>query len=176
LRLILTGTLITDRGDIILKKIKTLKKALFPAKKILCPTDLSEPSYEAVSAAAKISENLSAELILIYVVPHVYHGASTFIPSGFDAREYFEEMRAVAQKNLDEHIKKHISKNVTARIIIKEGNAPDEIVKTAETEEVDLIVIATHGWTGWRRFMFGSVTEKVVRLSTLPVLTIPEPS
>jgi nucleotide-binding universal stress UspA family protein len=59
--------------------------------------------------------------------------------------------------------------------LIKEGNAPDEIVKAAEAEEVDLIVIATHGWTGWRRFIFGSVAEKLVRLSTLPVLTIPEP-
>jgi len=158
-----------------MKKIKTPKKVLYPAKKILCPTDLSEPSYEAVSAAAKISENLAAELILIHVVPHVYHGGSTLVPSGFDSREYFKEMKEMAQKNINDYIKRHTSKNISARVIIKEGNAADEIVKAAETEEVDLIVIATHGWTGWRRFIFGSVTEKVVRLSTLPVLTIPEP-
>jgi nucleotide-binding universal stress UspA family protein len=174
--LILTETLTTDKGDIILKKNKTPKKVSYPAKKILCPTDLSEPSYEGVSAAAAIAENLSAELILIHVVPHIYHGGSTLVPSGFDTREYFNEMKEIAQKNINDHIERYTSKNVSIRTIIKEGNAPDEIVKAAENEEVDLIVIATHGWTGWRRFMFGSVTEKVVRLSNLPVLTIPEPS
>ncbi len=158
-----------------MKKNKKPKKILFPAKKILCATDLSEPSYEGVSAAAIIAETLPAELILIHVVPPVFHGGSTLVPAGFDAKEYYEEMKEIARGNLDEHIKRQIPRGVKVRLLIKEGNAPDEIVKAAEAEEVDLIVIATHGWTGWRRFIFGSVAEKVVRLSTLPVLTIPEP-
>ncbi len=116
-----------------MKKNKKPKKILFPAKKILCATDLSEPSYEGVSAAAIIAETLPAELILIHIVPPVFHGGSTLVP------------------------------------------AAAVLAKAAEAEEVYLIVIATHGWSGWRRFIFGSVAEKVVRLSTLPVLTIPEP-
>jgi len=158
-----------------LKKNKTPKKFTFPAKKILCTTDLSEPSYEGISAATIIAENLSAELILIHVVTPVYHGGSSLVPSGFDTREYYDEMKEIAQKNISDHIKRRIPENLNVQIMIKEGNAPDEIVKAAETEKVDLIVIATHGWTGWRRFIFGSVAEKVVRLSTRPVLTIPEP-
>lgn len=158
-----------------MKKNKRPKKILFPAKKILCTTDLSEPSYEGVSAAAIIAETLPAELILIHVVPPVFHGGSTLVPAGFDTKEYYDEMKEIARGNLEEHIKKQIPVGVKVRILIREGNAPDEIVRAAETEEVDLIVIATHGWTGWRRFIFGSVAEKVVRLSTLPVLTIPEP-
>ncbi|NLD35636.1 MAG: universal stress protein [Desulfatiglans sp.] len=156
-------------------KNKRPKKILFPAKKILCTTDLSEPSYEGISAAAIIAETLPAELILIHVVPPVFHGGSTLAPAGFDAREYYEEMKEIAKNNLEEHIKKQIPKEIKVKILIKEGNAPDQIVKTAEKEDVDLIVMATHGWTGWRRFIFGSVAEKVVRLSTIPVLTIPEP-
>jgi nucleotide-binding universal stress UspA family protein len=52
------------------------------------------------------------------------------------------------------------------------GSAANVIVDAAANEEADLIVIATHGETGLQRFVFGSVTEKVVRLATCPVLTI----
>ena len=51
----------------------------------------------------------------------------------------------------------------------------EEIAAAAERENADVIVIATHGWTGWRRFVFGSVADKVVRLASCPVLTIPVP-
>jgi nucleotide-binding universal stress UspA family protein len=61
------------------------------------------------------------------------------------------------------------------RKLVLTGNPGDEIARTAEEEGVDLIVIATHGLTGWRRFISGSVAEKVVRLSSCPVLTIPAP-
>jgi nucleotide-binding universal stress UspA family protein len=50
--------------------------------------------------------------------------------------------------------------------------AAHEIVRLANEHAVDLIVIATHGETGWRRLVFGSVAEKVVRLAECPVLTI----
>ena len=153
-----------------------VKKVMFPVKKILCPTDLSEPSYIGVGAAATIAENQSAELDLIHVVTPVYHGGALGVPAGFNAGEYYTQMEKLATENIDEHLKNmKIAENVSIRIFIKRGIAAEEIVETAESENVDLIVIATHGWTGWRRFIFGSVTEKVVRLSTHPVLTIPEP-
>jgi nucleotide-binding universal stress UspA family protein len=53
------------------------------------------------------------------------------------------------------------------------GEAADEIVQMAKIEKADLIVIATHGVTGWRHLVFGSVAEKVIRLSERPVLVIP---
>ena len=59
--------------------------------------------------------------------------------------------------------------------MVGHGDVADEIVRIGEIEKADLIVIATHGTTGWRRFMFGSVAEKVVRLAKCPVLTIRNP-
>ena len=53
------------------------------------------------------------------------------------------------------------------------GDAAEEIVRLAKTEAANLIVIATHGLTGWRHLVFGSVAEKVIRLSDQPVLVIP---
>lgn len=151
-------------------------KINIPFKKILCPTDLSEPSYVGVTAATKIAENQSAELILVHVVTPIYHGGAMGVPASFNSKKYYDEMREIASKNMEDHMKKNqISENVTARTIITDGAAPDKIIETAEKESVDLIVMATHGWTGWRRFVFGSVTEKVVRISSRPLLIIPEP-
>jgi len=57
--------------------------------------------------------------------------------------------------------------------MLVDGDPAQEICQAAKEKGADLIVIATHGQTGWRRLVFGSVTEKVVRLAPCPVLTIP---
>jgi nucleotide-binding universal stress UspA family protein len=56
-----------------------------------------------------------------------------------------------------------------------QGNAANQIVNLAASQKADLIVIATHGWSGFKRFFFGSVAEKVVRNALCPVLTVPGP-
>jgi nucleotide-binding universal stress UspA family protein len=66
-----------------------------------------------------------------------------------------------------------ISESVTSRTLILRGSAADLIVQVAAEERVDAIVIATHGWTGWRRLVFGSVAGRVVRQAACPVLAIP---
>lgn len=151
-------------------------KALFPVKKIMCPTDLSEPSFAGIDAASTIAENQSAELIIVHVVTPIYYGGAPGTPASYNANDYYVQMENLATRNIDEYLKnKRITEKISTRTIIKRGIAAEEIVEAAEKEDADIIVIATHGWTGWRRFIFGSVTEKVVRLSKLPVLTIPEP-
>ena len=61
------------------------------------------------------------------------------------------------------------------RSVVLQGKPADEIVKLAEEKDADMIVIATHGESGWERFLFGSVTEKVVRTISIPVLTVKQP-
>ncbi|MFC1532449.1 universal stress protein [Thermodesulfobacteriota bacterium] len=147
---------------------------MLPIKKILCPTDFSEPSYEAVNAANKFAIHFNAELILIHVLSSVpvYPDSVMFMgdpidPAVHDDREEF------AKKLLIITMQEKIPQEVRAQSVLLNGSAPDEIIKHAESEETDLIVIGTHGLTGWRRLIFGSVAEKVVRLASCPVLTIP---
>jgi len=74
---------------------------------------------------------------------------------------------------LEEMAKKISQQGIKVRTLV--GTANDvgmELVRIAEQEKVDLIVIATHGMTGWRRLAFGSVTEKVVRTAECPVLVM----
>jgi nucleotide-binding universal stress UspA family protein len=145
---------------------------MLPIKKILCATDFSEPSFKAVEAANELADHFSAELILINVVTPLYPIGAPGVPSGYKAEKYYEEMDQFANTSLEEMEKERITTGVKTQRVVVQGNAVDEIIKRAENENVDVIVIATHGWTGWRKWVFGSVTDKVVRLATCPVLTI----
>ncbi len=145
---------------------------MLPFRKILCPTDFSEPSYEALKAANELALHFSAALILIHVVPLVTDiptSADFYIPSDILTAE------ADAKKALQEVVEKRVSDKVRIRTKVVIGHPADEIVSTAADENAHIIVIATHGLTGWRRFIFGSVAEKVVRLAPCPVLTIQSP-
>jgi len=86
-----------------------------------------------------------------------------------------QELEDAAKGSLDEMVAQLTSEGINARGMVVQGTPAEEIAAAAEQEEADVIVIATHGWTGWRRFVFGSVAEKVVRLARCPVLTIPAP-
>ena len=144
---------------------------MLPFKKILYPTDFSEPSYEALQAAIELALHFSSELCIVHVV-------SPVTTSPADPGSSFlvlQEMEKAAREALNEIVKKRIPKELSVRQIVVVGGAAEEIIQISEKERVDLIVIATHGQTGWRHLVFGSVAEKVVRLAPCPVLTIRAP-
>ncbi len=153
---------------------------MLPLTKIICPTDFSEPSYEAVKIAKELGSYFAAELVLLHVVP-----PAPFIPvvPGLVTPEFVapeQELESSAKKNMEELINTFGFTEFKVRSSVLLGLPADEIVRTAEAEQVDLIVIATHGRTGLGRLIFGSVAEKVVRTAGCPVLTVsgqsPKPS
>jgi nucleotide-binding universal stress UspA family protein len=157
-------------------KAEPLKKdPMLPVNTLLCPTDFSEPSREAVKIAVELAAHFGAQLWLVNVVPILPvlprdQGFSFPVPEyeGMLQTHAGEELRRLADQ---------VTKGVSVRTILGRGDAAGEIVRIARQQKADMIVIATHGVTGWRRVVFGSVAEKVVRLATTPVLTTraPEP-
>lgn len=145
---------------------------MLPLKKILCPTDFSEASYEALAAANELALHFSAQLCLVHVVTPVVQPATDPATTVWLA---LQEMETSAKNSLQELVKQRVPKELNVRQIVVFGEAADEIIRISEEEKVDLIMIATHGQTGWRHFVFGSVAEKVVRLAPCPVLTIRAP-
>ena len=147
---------------------------MLPIKKIVCPTDFSDPAHEGLKAATELAEHFQAELIVVNVVAPVpvVSGAA---PIGFHLPTVMEEMQTAAEKSMTDLISKRVPKAVQTRSIVIQGKPADEIVKLADEKDADLIVIATHGESGWQRFLFGSVTEKVVRMTSCPVLTVHQP-
>jgi len=146
---------------------------MLPINKILCPTDFSEPSRKGIDAAIEMARTFGAELILVTVITPLPPAGAPGVPSGFMAEEYFKEMQKHSLQAFEDIERGKALEGVKMRSVVANGNAADEILARAESEDVNLIVIATHGWTGWRRLIFGSVAEKVVRFARRPVLTIP---
>jgi nucleotide-binding universal stress UspA family protein len=148
---------------------------MLPFKKILCPTDFSEPAFTALKRAEELSRHFAAELIVAHVIPPV-PGPHLFpdpqASFNFDVPLYQQELAIHAEKMLQDLVAHH---KVRTRDLVTTGEAAPEILRIARQERVDLIVIASHGLTGWRRLVYGSVAEKVVRQATCPVLTIAAP-
>ena len=146
---------------------------MLPLKKILCPTDFSDPSLEAMKVANELATHFSAELLVLHVitpVPVMTNEPMMQVP--VNLVEYQQQLESVSQQQLQKHIKKLVSKKVKTHSHVVVGHAADEIVRLADEEKVDLIVISTRGQTGLKRLVFGSVAEKVVRIASQPVLTI----
>jgi nucleotide-binding universal stress UspA family protein len=144
---------------------------MYKVEKILCPTDLSEGSLEALSAATDIATKLGAELSVITVLP-VVPASSTDPNFVFEVHQRQEFLYEDTHKRLHEMTRELKEKGIQGRVFVEHGDAAGEIVRVAEEQRIDLIVIATFGKTGWRRLAFGSVTEKVVRLATCTVLVV----
>ena len=147
---------------------------MLPIKKIVCPTDFSDPSYEGLKVARELAEHFSAELILVNVIfpgPIVPGVAEP----GFHIPAALEAMQETAEKKLQDLTQKKMPENIPVQTLVVSGKPAYEIVDLAEKEKADIIVIATHGESGWQKFLFGSVTEKVIRMAACPVLTVQQP-
>ena len=147
---------------------------MLPLKKIVCPTDFSAASEKALIEALELIRRFQAELVLVYVLP-VLPPAPSNPNFAFSVPEYERALHADAERRLTALAADLSGKGVQVRTAVGHGDAGAEIVRVASEENADLIVIATHGVTGWRHAMFGSVAEKVVRTARRPVLTIPAP-
>lgn len=148
--------------------------ALF--KKILCPTDLSEPSYKAIEKANALAALCSAELFILQIVPPV-----TILP-GATARPSSEgpgskdKSIALLERSLKTLIGERIPKGLRVHPVVLTGSdAAERIIRFADEERIDLVVIASHGQSGWKRLLFGSVTDKVLKQASCSVLLIQAP-
>ncbi|MFZ3218008.1 MAG: universal stress protein [Candidatus Acidiferrales bacterium] len=144
---------------------------MLPPKLILAPIDFSDHSRAALDVAADMASRFGAELLLVYVVPAIQDLPADI--SILKEGEYDNSLTVAAGKQLADLAATIAPKNVKVRTEI--GTANDigmELVRSAEQNHGDMIVIATHGMTGWRKIAFGSVAEKVVKLAACPVLVL----
>ena len=148
---------------------------MLPFKKILCPTDFSEPALTALKRAEELARHFGAAVIVAHVIPPVPGPHSFPDPQAsfnFDVPLFQQELAIKAEQMLKDLVSHH---KVGTRNAVTTGEPAPEILRIAHQEHVDLIVIASHGRTGWRRLVFGSVAEEVGRQATCPVLTIVGP-
>ena len=132
--------------------------------RILCPIDFSEFNSAANEYASMLAQSTGARIIYLHAyVPDVYETP----PAYFDAAK---ETRDLTRK-MEEFVKP-VGGGVASSYVIEFGLPTDRIVHYANENEIDLIVMGTHGRTGLRRVLMGSVAEAVVRKANCPVLAL----
>jgi len=143
-------------------------------KHILVPIDFSEYSKNALRYAVSFAKHFNAELLLVYVVePAIYPADFSFGQVTLPNIE--KEFRERGKKELDKLVHSEIKNQVKAQTMVCTGKPFIEILKVAKQENIDLIIIATHGHTGVEHILFGSTAEKVVRKAPCPVLVVHSP-
>jgi nucleotide-binding universal stress UspA family protein len=154
---------------------------MLPFRRILVTTDFSDTSLQALPVAVEIASHFDAELLLLHVLP-VDTPTPWDIPPYADfglaslpLPEYEAQVKQEVTRRLDVVAAKH-KQEIKIRGILGRGDAASEIVRLAGEEHADLIVLATHGWTGWRHLVFGSVAERVLREAPCPVLSVRSPA
>jgi len=139
---------------------------------VLVPVDFSSLSKKAFKYALRFAQQFKTELTLLHVlepaVPPTFEGLQI-------APSFPEENSSRSEKNLRMLIGSARAAGVPkVRSLFRRGLASHEIVEAAKDLDADLIVIATHGYTGWKHFCIGSTAERVVRAAPCPVLVVRE--
>ena len=144
-------------------------------KLILVPTDFSAPSAQALRYGAALAERFSSHLLVIYADPFALPVDFTISAAGMFSVPR-EELVETARGQLRTFATANISRTVPYDLRVLVGTPIDAIVAQAADTGADLIVMGTHGRTGLRRLLVGSVTEAIMRLAPVPVIVVHEES
>ena len=145
---------------------------MFEIKKLLVPVDFSPRSEAAAKHAAAIADRFGSEILFIYAVPHGPYEHGLF-DAAYNAGAVWptpEEIEIKVGEQLTEFMERTAPRAKTFAEV-GFGGAAEKIREAAEREQVDLIVMPTHGYGPFRRFILGSVTAKTLHDVSFPVLT-----
>jgi len=147
-------------------------------KTILVPHDFSSSANHAAAIARDEAKLHGARILLLHVIdlPHQLAPDTVIVPEATGApisvREYAVSSAETHLQDLTQRLAKD---GVSATPFIRVGSPIDEILRFSDENNVDLVVTGTHGRTGLKHLLLGSVAERVVRMSRVPVLTIRAP-
>lgn len=140
---------------------------------MLVPIDFSEHSLKALTYARKLAQALDTELLLLHVVEPAYRAAgSEMYVTGPKGAVLLPDQLRIAAAQLERIGADLKKKGCRCRTLVKCGAPARVIAKIARHPGVHLIVMGTHGRTGLKRVLLGSVTEKIVRTASCPVLVV----
>ena len=138
-------------------------------KKILIATDGSEHTKRAVDYGVDLSKNTGAKIHAVYVVDTA---AFASIPMDAAWESMYELLRQEGDEATKYVAEKAEAEDLETERLTVEGHPAEEIIKYAEDNAIDVIIMGTIGKSGLDRFLLGSVAEKVVRTSKIPVLVV----
>ena len=141
-----------------------MRKLLY--MKILVPLDGSTYSEKALLHACDMAKNYQSRLILLYVVE------KTIPINLLDRKEYLEILRKFGNKVLAKGKQTTNQKGIDSKIVMKEGNITNEIIKLAKKEQCNLIIVGSKGLGATARFFLGSISNKLANNSSCSILIV----
>ena len=140
-------------------------------KNILVPCDFSDPAMQAFKFASEIASISKGEIFLLNIVEVPTLHNSMFVPVQAYEGAFVKELTRKAGNHF-EKMKDKWAKNAKIHLVVEQGSVTNTINKFVKRKGIDLIVMGTHGSSGFREFATGSNTEKIVRLSGVPVIAV----
>ena len=148
-----------------------MKTKTFDIKKILIPIDFSETSTLAIEHGAFLAKLYKADVILVHIVEHNWQNFSIVAPEiKFEMHENLLTVVESRLQQIADKVRKDYGVNATA--LSSQGNICTEVVELAKSENADIIVMGTHGASGFEELFMGSNSYKVVTIAECPVLTV----
>lgn len=134
---------------------------------ILVALDFSALGEQALNTAMELAQTLQARLTLVHIV-------ELPVTTDIDIAAYLAKMEASSRREMGTYQKRVADAGLAAEVIIARGIPYKDIVDIAKDKHVDLIIMGSHGRTGFQHLMLGSVAERVLRLAPCPVMVIRE--
>jgi nucleotide-binding universal stress UspA family protein len=147
---------------------------MFKPRKILVPTDFSKHSDNALSNASDIAEKYNSKIYLLHVIDNVVQQCAVDYCISNEVVEKFNTDSVISSRELMKNEVRNFAQGHAVEIEygIKKGNPYEEIIKEQEDKDIDLIVMGSHGKTGFIKHMMGGVAERVLRNATSQVLMV----
>ncbi len=159
-------------GLALAKSIHSIREGvMFAVKSILYPTDFSVEAWTAFEVACALASESGGRLVVLHVQPsplYMLGGTAGVppLPDEYDRDKLLEQLKSIRPAHAE----------IAVEHRLEYGEPAEGIIKAAEEIHANLIVMGTHGRTGLRRLLMGSVAERVVRTAPCPVLTVRNPA
>lgn len=144
-------------------------------KAILHPTDFSDPSKHAMKYAISFAKEYGAKLYVLHVIEEISNALYFDMLQAPPLVQLMTDIENQARKALEGILPEEVKGSIETEYLIRKGVPFLEIIRCAEQVKADIIVCGTHGRTGLKHALFGSVAEKVVRKAPCPVLSVRHP-
>jgi nucleotide-binding universal stress UspA family protein len=141
-------------------------------KRILVPCDFSDPAVQAFKLAIEIGRQSDGEVFLLNIVEVPVMHETVIMPTLYFEQSFMNDMKASAEKKFAKMKEKWVEADQKVKLFIQFGSTSMMIRQFIKDKKIDLVVMGTHGASGAKEFLIGSNTEKIVRTSPVPVLTI----
>lgn len=140
-------------------------------KRILVPCDFSDPAVQAFKFATEIARKSGGEVIVLNVIELPVMSDSVLMPALSFEEAFIKDMKVHAEKNFSK-MKTKWASDIKLTTLVEYGGTTASIRDFVKDNKIDLVVMGTHGASGMKEFFIGSNTEKIVRTSTVPVISV----